>query len=842
MAEELLHYGVKRRSGRYPWGSGKDPQRSKDILSIVDELRGKGYSEKEIATAMGLNTSQLRTEIAWANQTRKEILTDSVQSMKQRGLTNTEIASNLGIAESSVRNYLSDKDKVITKQLDTITDELRKSVNGAKYLDVGVGVEQQMGISRTKLKAAVAKLKEEGYVEHEIYVKRLTDPSKYTTVKVLTKETDLEVVKKNSDKIRPPEVYFEDGGSTPLGLDPIKHVDWDRVAIKYGDKGGADMDGVIELRRGVKDLDMGNSKYAQVRIGVGGTHYLKGMAVYSDNIPAGKDILFNTNKKSGTDKKSVLKQLKDNPDNPFGATIKPKGQKGALNIVNEEGDWNKWGTTLSAQFLSKQPVSLVKERLGATHKKLLADFDEIKGLTNPLVKKHLMEAYANEVDGKARHLKALGLPNTKGKVILPVTSLNPSEVYAPTYKNGDKVVLVRYPHGGTFELPELTVNNKSTKAKGMLGNALDAIGIHPSVASKLSGADFDGDTVYVIPNNNRKVKTSRSLKELKNFDPNSYHVDRVTISPKMKQRQMGEVSNLITDMTIKGATQSEIARAVRHSMVVIDSEKHKLDWKRSAADNGIGALKKKYQTHVNPLTGKTSKGASTLISKQKNIKESTVNPKTGKKTTTKVSIYDKVGGDARRLSSGTAVENVYADYVNKLLGIKNTASKTAASIKGVTRNKAAAAKYSTEVKSLDSKLKRALSNAPRERQAQILASKTYYKNLTYDMDSDQKKRLKSQALAAARVKTGAKKKMVDITDNEWKAIQAGAISNNKLDQILKNTNMDKVKQLATPKSTKALASAKLSRAKALMSSGRYTMAEIAEAVGVSVSTLSDNLK
>ena len=48
---------------------------------------------------------------------------------------------------------------------------------------------------------------------------------------------------------------------------------------------------------------------------------------------------------------------------------------------------------------------------------------------------------------------------------------------------------------------------------------------------------------------------------------------------------MGDVSNLITDMTIKGANNDELARAVRHSMVVIDSEKHNLDVKASARDN-----------------------------------------------------------------------------------------------------------------------------------------------------------------------------------------------------------------------------------------------------------------
>lgn len=838
MADEILeHYGIKRRSGRYPFGSGKDPQRSKDILSKIDELRVKGLSEKDIAEQLGMNTSQLRTEIAWANKARKQALMDGVVSRKERGMSNTEIANELGIAESSVRNYLSNKDKVQLNQLDNIVTQLESSVAKHEYLDVGVGVELQMGISRTKLKAAVAKLKEEGYVEHEIYVKRLTDPSKYTTVKVLTKETDLEVVKKNSDQIRPPEGWTDDGGTTFLTPGPIKMLDWNKVDVVYAEDGGEDRDGLMELRRGNKDLDLGNSKYAQVRIGVGGSHYLKGMAMYADDLPEGTDVRFYTNKSNKLPKQDVLKKLKVNDANPFGATI--SRQNGALNIVNEEGDWNDWKSKLSTQFLSKQPTNLVKDRLGATLNKVKLDFDEINNLTNPIVKKYLMEQYANDVDSKSKHLKVLSLPRTRGKVLLPFTDISPNEVYAPDYNNGEKVVLVRYPHGGTFELPELTVNNRRGSARKVLGNAMDAIGIHPSVAKKLSGADFDGDTVYVIPNNKRQVKTSRTLKELANFDPNMYQLDHKTITPDRKQKLMGQVSNLIADMTIKGASQSEIARAVKHSMVVIDSEKHNLDHKQSAIDNGISALKKKYQTHTNPITGRQSRGASTFISKKKEIKETVVNPKTGKKKTEIKNLYDVVS-DIGKLSSGTAVENLYVDYVKSMRSIATKAKETAAKIPSIKRDKEAAKVYAKEVKSLETKLNVALANAPKERQAQIRANNTYYKNLDYEMTSDQKKKLKSQALAEARTKVGAKKVLVDITDREWDAIQNNAISNNMLENILKNANMDQVKKLATPKTQPKLSASKLSRAQSLLNNG-YTYAEVAESVGVSITTLRSNL-
>ena len=851
MTDEILHTGVKRRSGRYKWGSGKDPQRSQDILARTDEMRFKGMSEKEIADELGMSITKLRSEKAWANEVRKNVIAEGVRSRRERGLTYDQIAEEMDISAASARNYETREESFAKKQLATITDILTDSVDEYGYLDVGIGVERQIGVSRNKLNAAVDRMLDEGYYEHEIYVKRLNDSSKYTTITVLTKEADLEVVKANSDKIRPVQSWTDDGGISRQNMKPPQPIDWKRVEIRYGDKGGEDKDGVIEMRRNIDDLDLGGKNYAQVRIQVGDTHYLKGMAMYSDDLPAGKDIVFNTNKPSGTAKEDVLKPLKNNPDNPFGATI--NRQAGALNILSEEGEWSKWGKTLSSQFLSKQPTKLVKERLDATFEKAKVEFDEINSLTNPAVKKHLMEAYSNELDSKAQHLKAQGIPNMGGHVILPFPDMNANEVYAPNYNDGDKVVLVRYPHGGIFELPELTVNNKGP-AKKVLGNsAPDAIGIHPSVATKLSGADFDGDTVYVLPNNNRKIKVGKSLDDLKDFNPNKYQVDHTTISPKNKQTQMGVVSNLITDMTIKGASDAELARAVRHSMVVIDSQKHKLDWKQSAKDNGIAALQKRYQTYVSPLDGKVHVGASTLVSKSKQsvqvggIKEKYIDKRTGKTKTTikggeKVALVDMFD-DAHALSSGTAVENLYADYINKTKALRNTAQKEYISTPSVKRNKEAATKYSNEVKTLDQKLNIALLNAPLERQAQLMATQTYYTKLkegNYDFDSDQKKKLKTQAMAGARVIVGSGKVLVDVTPREWEAIQAGAISNNKLVQILQNTDMDKIKKYATPAPESKLSTAKTTRAVTLLSRG-YTQAEVADAIGVSVNELRNAL-
>lgn len=862
MAEdELLHYGVKRRSGRYPWGSGEDAYRRGGILPKVYELRDKGYSEKDIAKELGMNTAQLRSGIALENEHEKQAIMDTIVAMKSDGYSNVDIAAKTGLAESTIRYNLSKKDSVKRNQINNTSEALKTAMEQNPYLDIGAGVEMQMGVSRQKLKAAVDDLKNQGYYEHEIYVPQLGNDGKWTTTKVLTKEPNLDIVKQHRDEIKSPENWSEDGGTTFQTLKPIESVSSSRLHINYGDKGGVDRDGLIQIRPGVKDLDLGDNHYAQVRIAVDGTHYLKGMAMYDSTLPKGVDLQFNTNKPSGTPLTKVLKPLKaklSDPAEAFGTTI--NRQKGALNIVNEEGDWGKWnGNKFSSQFLSKQPLPLVKDRLNATYKSLNDEFNGIKSLTNPVVKKYMLDEFATNLQSKEQHLKVLGLPRTKAHVLLPFPDMKPNEVYAPNYRNGERLVLIRYPHAGTFEIPELTVNNRVPSAKKSLGNAIDAIGIHPKVAAKLSGADFDGDAVYVIPNNKKQIKSTSSLKGLKNFDPNSYGVGHPTISPKQKQTKMGEVSNLITDMTIRGATPSELTRAVRHSMVVIDSEKHQLDWKKSAEDNGIKALRAKYQSRpslkYDPVTKTMVKGkknvlgASTLVSRSKQqvntkVEKIKYTDKNGKiRTQTKIKekkpLVDLVG-DANRLSSGSNVEKEYASYINNLKKMEASAKNESNHISAIKKDSKAASAYLKEVKSLETKLAISKSNAPRERRAQILANSYYQKNSNSDMTNDQKKKLKSRALAYGRETANAKRVVVDVTPKEWEAIQAHALSNNKVTDIFNHANSDQLKKYATPKPTVQMTPAKIIKARTLLSNG-YTYAEVAESLGVSTSTIQRQL-
>lgn len=877
---ELKHYGTPRHSGRYPWGSGETPYQSlSGFLSSVHELRQKGLTEAEIARGMGITTTQLRARISIARSEKRAADVAMAIRLKDKGYSNVAIGERMGINESSVRSLLNPTLQERSEITATTAKMLKENVDSKKYLDIGAGTENHLGISKTKLNTAIAMLQEQGYKVQYVKVEQVGVPGNFTSVKVLTPpDVTYSELYKNQHNIKTIANYSEDGGRSFLGIEPIKNIDSSRIKIIYNEDGGIDKDGVIELRRGVDELSLGDKRYAQVRIGVDGTHYLKGMAIYSDNMPDGIDILYNTNKKRGTPPEKVFKTMEDDPDNPFGSTIRQKHyidsegnrQLSALNIMGskegsgEEGAWNEWSRTISSQVLSKQPTSLAKRQLDMAFDIKKEEFDEIKSLTNPAVKKRLLISFADDCDASAVHLKAAALPRQRNHVLLPVPSLKENEVYAPNYRDGEQVVLIRHPHGGKFEIPQLTVNNRHPDAKSILGNAKDAVGINPKVAERLSGADFDGDTVLVIPNSPKVgIRTSAPLKGLKNFDPKESYKGYEGM-PIMKKesigRYMGDISNLITDMSIKGATESEIARAVRHSMVVIDAHKHGLNYKQSYIDNSIGALKEKYQ-------GSARAGASTLISKASSDeripavkKEYKIDPKTGKKllTETGETYVDRKTGkvvvrttkttkmgatdDAFTLSSGTPMETIYATHANKLKALANQARKEYVSTGTTPYSPTAKKTYSKEVSSLDAKLNVALKNAPLERQAQILANQVVKlkQEASPGMDKDDLKKVKTQALNEARNRTGAKKQQVSITDREWEAIQAGAISNNKLTKILNNTDLDQIKQLATPRTKVSLSSAKKKRALSMLNSG-YTQAEIADALGISVSTIS-NLK
>lgn len=886
----LMHYGVKRRSGRYPWGSGDNPyQHGGDFLARVEELQRLGKTEKQIADELHLSTTDLRMQVRVAKHERRALQADRARSLREDGKTLDEIASILGYAnDSSVRALLNENTAANKNKAQATAEILKKELAEKGAIDVGTGVERQLGVSTGVLQEALFILETEGYNRYGVGVPQVNDPKKRTITPVISvPEIDQREVYQNLDLVKSVGDYHStDGGESWDKREYPASIDSSRVKILYGDEGGALKDGVIEIRRGVADLDLGDSHYAQVRILVDGTHYLKGMAMYSDDMPDGADIVFNTNKHTGTPKMDVLKKIQDDPDNPFGALIKANGQShyidadgneklSAINKLKEEGDWDKMSKNLSSQFLSKQPIQLIKKQLDLTYADAADEFSEICSLNNPTVKRKLLLDFADECDSAAVHLKAAALPRQSTQVILPLNAMKETEIFAPNYRDGEKVVLIRYPHGGTFEIPELTVNNKNPTAVSVLGkNIRDAVGINPKVAERLSGADFDGDQVVVIPTGGRvKIQSTPALKDLKDFDPKTdYSTEgktgvRLLAKGAATQRQMGEISNLITDMTLKGATEPEIARAVKHSMVVIDAAKHKLDYRQSEKDNGIAELKKKYQG-FDDETGHHG-GASTLLSRRKQdvevperqgsgvidpltgkvvYKESGrtyVDPRTGKTVaaTTKVKRILAVD-DVRSMSSGTLQEEAYADYANKMKDLANKARLEYKVTPTLKRSASAAKAFEPEVNRLMAALKVAQLNAPLEREAQRIANarvkaKVQANNIT---DKDEISKIRRAAISDARNSTGAsgKRTRITISDGEWTAIQSGAISDTTLSEILRYAEPKTVRERATPRRTTQLSDARISRIKAMANSG-HTNAEIAEALGISTSAVSKYL-
>lgn len=890
-------------SGRYRQGSGENPhQHGFDFLYEVEKLRasGKFKNNTEIAKAMGFSTGEWRAKMTNAKAEKYASDAAKVYHMRyERQMSNTAIAKELGISEGTVRNMLKNPEKMRDKELESTVNVLKDAVKNKTYIDVGEGVERSLGIPRTKMDAALQKLKDEGYEVKPIQVSQINSASgQKTTVLVLAPEgTTGRDIYLNMDKISLLKEYHSDDlGLTYGNLEKPVSVSGKRIEISYADKDGYQpKDGVIELRPGVEDISLGGSRYAQVRIAVDDKYYLKGMALYTNDLPKGIDIRFNTNKPEGTPPEKVFKEMKTidgekgSPidwDNPFGATIKAGGQShyidkdgnkklSAINKVNEEGDWGAWDRTLASQFLSKQDLSLAKRQLNITYLNKVDEYNEIMSLKNGTIRQRMLQSFADDCDAAAVDLKAASMPRQATQVLLPLNSIKENEVYAPNFKNGEHVCLVRYPHSGPSEIPNLIVNNKNKEAISIFGKSpKDCVVINPKVAAKLSGADFDGDSVVVIPNKGGKtINTAPTLKALQDFDPKiayqGYEGMKV-MKESRKGTEMGMVANLITDMTLQGCTPDELARAIKHSMVVIDAPKHKLNWKQSEKDNRIKELREKYQ-------GSSKGGASTLISRAKGqhrVDERRlyvkIDPKTGEK------IYDTTGNTFTKtwtLKDGTVrqkevprqtkstnmaeakdalsiasdpknplpMEKVYAIYANQMKALGNQARLASIKIKAEPVSSSAKAAYAEEIKSLDDKLNKALSNAPYERKAQMEANVVLKAKIDANpnMTDSEKRKKGQQALntARSRVIPGGKKERISITEKEMEAINANAINSTKLKSILNNTDLDSLKQITTPMKKKGLTDSQLARAKAMLSSGYYTQADVAEQFGISPTTL-----
>lgn len=946
--DELFHEGVSKKdgakvgSGRYPLGSGENPyQHLKGFYGEYKKMKDDGLTDGEIAEALGVSTGVMRARNTYYRALNETMKTTKAVELLDKGYTKLDISRELGVSPSTVTKILDNASKVNEARIISTRNMLKDKIEEAGWVDTGKGTEAVIGVKRTMLDDAVLTLQDEGYEVHNFNVK-MGGTGKYSTIRALCKpgmtKGDVLRDKENPNAVMN-DIISRDLGETYKKKGPPVNISSKRIEIRYADDpiSGQDMDGVIELRRGVPDLDLGNAHYAQVRIAIDGKYYAKGMAVYADDLPDGVDIRVNSNKKREQGMAKALKPQKqlderdpDSPvdiNDPFGTSTKEDNQlktvsnfyidpktgkekQSALNFVNAEGGWSEWDRNLPSQFLGKQPPKLAREQLNIDALSRQKEFDDIKALTNPVLKEKLLEDFALNCDSAAVHLKAAALPRQATCVIIPSRSLKENEVYAPRLDDGEEVILVRFPHEGTFQIPRLKVNNKNREAKKRIGTQSDdAVCINPKTAEILSGADFDGDTVLVIPTKNHALKNQSPLEGLKDYDAKKlYGLSDEEVKSgaytlwkkgsRQEQTMMGKASNLITDMTLAGtATDDEMARAVRYSMCIIDTAKHKLDHERCKRENRITDLMKKYQPHPEREKGAKYGGGATLLSRAsaetevKGVKSYHItNPETGerewarweegdprgmrmrrKKTDqfnpeTGKPIYEDVGlapksqkstkmmetKDAYTLTSGgskehpgTEIEDVYASYANRMKAMANEARKEAiASAKQHEKPNPEARKvYSAEVAHLKAEINEAKKNAPLERKAQSIAqAKLELKKQQngYNMTKGEESKYLDKELKKARDITGASRYSIKPTEKEWEAIQAGAISITDQKEILRFADNDRLRELAMPKTPKKMAARYVNAARAMLDKG-FTLEEVARRFDVSASTLSKAL-
>lgn len=937
---ELSHYGTKYHSGRYPYGSGEDPYQHDGWLKRCKQLEAEAKKngekgESTVAQMFGMTLEDYRGYKSLAKEFIKDDKIARAKALSNKGYGATAIAKKMSeetgthIGESTVRNYLSKLENPTKEKSRKVAELIAEQVREKGCVDVGEGVELELGVSQGKLKNALLICQAEyGMGVGTLYVPQQFVRGANTSTLVIAKdEATFEDTKKDLTKLQPfsNEYTSRDNGETFRKIQYPASIDSKRIAVRYLEDGGKENDGLIEIRDGVKDLDLGNSHYAQVRILVDDKLYVKGMAVRSDRVPEGYDILVNSNKPKGTPMEKVLKKIKDDPENPFGAAIKPyskggqyyytdkdgKEKLGAINKLNEEGDFNTSSAlNLSSQFLSKQPEATVRRQLDLTYADKLAQFEEIKAITNPTVKRKELLDYAESLDAAVLTMKAKAMPGQSRNVLLPVETLKDGECYFPNGKDGEKYALIRYPHGHISEIPILTNNTKNKLGEKIVGkNSLDAIGINMNAADKLSGADFDGDTCIVIPVNSRvKIKNAKTLKGLEGFDTKDAYGtvmdsdgvcrnpitgkkvsmskdkknpnEMVTIQERYKNIQMGVVSNLLNDMNLLGAPDEEVAQVLKHSMVIIDSYKHRLDWKQSAKDNHIKQLQEKWQGGGGASTiisqrnsmavvperkgspritedgmkvwknsGRTYEDVKKVVDKETGITTYVPTGKGRRGAHTKVNAY-AVSDDLMEFVSDyrNPKELRYAEYGNKLKALAREVRKEYVATPRMEFNRVAAIDYAKEVAELDAALKTAQKKKPKNRivnaYAEGLVRQKKADNPYLETDSDALKKVKTNALNTARAHFGVDSKATEIhiTDRQWEAIQAGALHDSTVEQILRFANQDEYKALARPKETKELPAATITRLESMKKSGMYTNKEIAQILGISTSTISKYTK
>ncbi len=186
-AEYLSHYGILRRSGRYPWNSGGKQTQSavnKSFLGYINEMRAQGLTPTQIAKGVGVSTTELRAATTIAKNEQKQSNIAMALSLKDKGYSNVAAAERMGVPESTFRSLIAPGAKDRADVLTTTAEMLKGEVDAKRFVDVGSGVETQLGMSKERLAAAVAILEEQGYSKQPVKIRQVAT-GKDTEFKVL---------------------------------------------------------------------------------------------------------------------------------------------------------------------------------------------------------------------------------------------------------------------------------------------------------------------------------------------------------------------------------------------------------------------------------------------------------------------------------------------------------------------------------------------------------------------------------------------------------------------------------------------------------------------------------
>src|SRR5574337_245247 len=241
--DELVHYGTPRHSGRYPWGSGGQPQQrgNRSFSDRVAELKSQGLSDPQIAKGMGLSsTTELRARISIEKAAHRQAQATQAFRLHENGLSNVAIGQKMGLNESSVRSLLNPALKSKRDSLQTTADLLKSHLDSGGYLDIGKGSENWIGISSTKLSTAVAILKQQGYEVRNIQVPQQFGKGK-TTIKTLVPPGAPKFI--DPTKIGSLAAYSNDGGHTYEHIKPPVRVSSSRIQVLHAGEGGEKADG-----------------------------------------------------------------------------------------------------------------------------------------------------------------------------------------------------------------------------------------------------------------------------------------------------------------------------------------------------------------------------------------------------------------------------------------------------------------------------------------------------------------------------------------------------------------------------------------------------------------------